>query len=187
MRRAIQRCGTRPRAARGDGFTMLELLLALGLFLLLAAGATALQLTALRASEDAGRRSRATLLARDYLDRVAMTPRSATAPAVKIPAEGSPRAHCRSGQACAPAQLARAVLGDWVVALRGGVIDGAQLRTLLPGARACPIAQPAGFSLALAWPELSKRGPGPGGVSCDVPHAHAASALLLWRYAGPSS
>jgi len=170
---------------------MLELLLALGVFVFLLAASTSLQLKALRASEDAGRRARASMLARDYLNRAAVAPAHAQtgsyAPDSPVDAAetvASPRVDCRSERGCTPGRFAAFLVEDWMGApaasqsVAYGAVKG------LPGARFCQVAAGPGEAIALGWPALSATASVTQHPHCPMPGSASFQSLTLWGYGG---
>jgi len=168
---------------------MLELLLAFGVFVFLLSASTALQLKALRASEDAGRRARASMLARDYLNRAAVAPAHArTAPDSPVGAAETvaPRqVDCRAGRSCTPGRFAAFLIEDWMGVPAVLHDTGYSTVTRLPGGRFCQVAAGPGEAIALAWPALSAVAAQTQHPHCPMPGSASIQSLSLWGYGGP--
>jgi hypothetical protein len=170
---------------------MLELLLALGVFVFLLAASTTLQLKALRASEDAGRRARASMLARDYLNRAAVAPAHART-AVSAPDSSVTAAEtvaplqvdCRAGRGCTPERFRAFLVEDWMgapTALQSGANRAVKG---LPGGRFCQLTVGPAEAIALAWPALSAAVPVAQHPNCPMPDSALIQSLTLWGYGG---
>ena len=162
---------------------MLELLLAFGVFVFFLSAAMALQLKALRSSEDAGRRARASMLARDYLNRAAVAPaHMRTAPMALLtpyPAD------CRSSGACTPERFAAFLIEDWMGVPAALHDAGYSTVARLPGGRFCQVAAGPGEAIALAWPALSAVAAQSQPPHCPMPGSASIQYLTLWGYGGP--
>ena len=162
---------------------MLELLLAFGVFVFLLSASTVLQLKALRASEDAGRRARASMLARDYLNRAAVAP--AHMRAASMASHTPYPADCRSARACTPQRFAAFLIEDWMGVPAASHTGGHSTVSRLPGGRFCQVTAGPGEAIALAWPALSAVAAVTQHPHCPMPGSASIQSLTLRGYGGP--
>lgn len=184
---------TQQSLRRRHGFSLLELLLALGLFGALLAGGLAMQLRSLSASEDAGRALRATLLAQDYLHRSLMHPRP---PASFDSVEGrasldADRHGCRGDVDCSTEELRAVLLADFRALVTGdaGLRPGSAMEAApaLPDLSYCDEPMPGAIAVAMSWPSRSPTLVATGAPVCNVASADVSQSLRLAIYRPGSS
>jgi prepilin-type N-terminal cleavage/methylation domain-containing protein len=172
------------------GFTLLETLLALSLFVLTLAGTTALQVRALQNSEDASRRARAAILTADYLQRAAMTPGVSLVmdEGLERDSGGSDRGCFALGD-CTAEDFARTLLRDWRWRLHGSasIASGVTFsQPTLPDAQLCIAPTGDRVAAVLSWAALSDviYASEPSPCTDATPHArpHPRRAVTLWAY-----
>ena len=109
------RPGTKHSENKQQGFTLLEVLIALLVLSIGLLGLAALQTTGLRSNEMASMRTTATMLAYDISDRMRANPQGTTNGEYEKPLS-NPVPDCTSAN-CSPAELAAFDLSQWKTAL----------------------------------------------------------------------
>lgn len=174
------------------GFTLLETLLALSLFVLTLAGTTTLQVQALQNSEDASRRARATILTADYLQRAAMTPGVSLVMDEGLEYDpGDSTLGCFAVGDCTAQEFARTLLRDWRWRLHGSASNPSDVtlsQPTLPDAQLCIAPTGGRVAAVLSWAALSDVIYPSESSPCVIatPHAtpHARRTVTLWTYRG---
>ena len=159
-------------------------MLALGLFAFAVAGVMAVQLSALRFSEDAARALRAVVVATDYLQREAMVP--ATADGVRaLPRNAPPEAHaaCRWPARCTRDDFLHMQGAAWRAAIDDAAVPGARA-ALLPHAGVCARALPQRLTVTISWPTLVDRGVAVGPPPCLAGASGPRPFVSLGAYRG---
>lgn len=142
--------GRRRRTCHQQGFTLVEVLIALVVLAIGMLGIAALYIEGLRASRTALARSEAVVLATDLADRIRTNPEGGSAYAGA--AAGAPNANCLPGGAgCTPQELAAHDLRVWLDALAAGLPAGTGTVNFLDVSPTDGI--PAAYDITVSWTE----------------------------------
>lgn len=145
-----KRARHRPAAGRQEGFTLVEVLIALVVLAIGMLGIAALYIEGLRASRTALVRSEAVVLATDLADRIRTNPEGGSAYAGA--AAGAPNANCLpGGGGCTPQELAAHDLRVWLDQLAATLPGGTGTVTFLDVSPTDGI--PAAYDVTVSWTE----------------------------------
>lgn len=167
-----------PRRVRQDGFTLMEVLIAVFVTAIGMLGVAALQVTSKRTNFEAVQRTTATLLAQDLLERVRGNPDQITVytlagagRTIALTADDGIAATNCSSVACAPAALAMYDLYEFSNALRGvAEAAGAVATGGLVEPTVCITgadARPGFVNIAIAWRGQTRLS-NPGSDACGA-------------------
>jgi type IV pilus assembly protein PilV len=148
--RTILRRHVDGQRSRDQGFTLIEVLIALVVLAIGMLGIAALYIEGLRASRSALVRSEAVVLASNMADRIRANPEAGAA--YGQPAANNPNANCVAGGAgCSPAQMAAHDLRVWLDAIAAQLPEGSgtvEFEDVSPND-----GIPAAFDVTVTWTE----------------------------------
>jgi type IV pilus assembly protein PilV len=135
--------------AKNNGFTLVEVLVALVVLAGGLLGLAALQATSLRNTQSAYNRSQATQLAYQMADRMRANVANAGLLATSAyvgAVPGAAIANCTAAAGCTPAQMAQNDLFEW-----NQDIDNALSANATGTIAAVPVGAPTGFTITINW------------------------------------
>lgn len=98
---------------KSNGFTLIEVLIAVVVLAIGLLGLAGLQATSLRNNQDAYNRSQATQLAYDLADRLRANTQAAATYTTVVPTAATAKADCLNTTGCTPAEMAENDLFEW--------------------------------------------------------------------------